>query len=154
MQHKHRPQSNRPLPIVRSMVTRLRRQTPNCGYAEVDIISHPGSHHKEGDVVLMDWDEYQHGRTVKRESPLKPDWNTPVGKLDAATIAALDRLKEETEMVRKKAATKPTTKPRKTGKKPVGRVAAKKKTTPTATRKKPNANPRKPRKAKGGKATK
>jgi hypothetical protein len=51
------------------MVSRLIRQSPNCGYAEVQIIEHSGSHHKPGDVILMNWEEYEAGRPVRHDMP-------------------------------------------------------------------------------------
>ena len=46
------------------MTFRLRRQTPRCGYAEVEVVHHSGSHHQPGDVILMDWEEYERGKFV------------------------------------------------------------------------------------------
>ena len=64
MVHPHTPQTRAALKPTSPMVYRLRRQTPNAGYAEVEVVSHPNSHHKPGDVVLIDWGDYEGGRLV------------------------------------------------------------------------------------------
>jgi len=51
------------------MVSRLLRFTPNCDYAEVQVIHHPGSHHQTGDVILMSRDEFERGRYITTPDP-------------------------------------------------------------------------------------
>jgi len=58
---------------IKPMISRMRRITPNCGYAEVEVIEHVGSWHKPGDVILISMDEYNRGRTIPTEE--KPDGN-------------------------------------------------------------------------------
>ena len=72
MVHPHSPTSA-PVPKpVSPMTYRLRRQTPNCGYAEIDVISHNGSHHRPGDVVLIDWSDYERGQYIVPPNAFEP----------------------------------------------------------------------------------
>ena len=52
---------------VKAMVSRLRRYTPYRGYAEVEVISHPGSHHKQGDIILLDAADYRRAHRIEPE---------------------------------------------------------------------------------------
>lgn len=61
------PTRAQPRPVLR-LISRLLRITDKS-YAEVQVISHPGSHHKEGDVILIDLEEYKRGVVVDPKAP-------------------------------------------------------------------------------------
>ena len=70
MDFKPTPREARSL-APRPMYSRFQRFTPNCGYAEIEVVEHTGSHHKPGDIILVDPDAYAQFRTVPEPTPPK-----------------------------------------------------------------------------------
>lgn len=129
MPHPHtKPPGPGPKPVG-SMVYRLRRQTPNAGYAEIEIVHHTGSHHSPGDVILISWEDYERGTFVEPpKAPPSPPPPPPFTKIEKGQAQAIEDFLALNPHVRDMGKNIPP------------------------KRSKPNANPRKPRKGKGKEA--
>ena len=92
LSHPHRPMLPSVPRSISPMVYRLRRQTPTVGYAEVEVISHPNSHHRTGDVVLIGWDEYESGQFIHPPDnpPFEPQTKTKELSQVAADFLAIN----------------------------------------------------------------